>query len=188
MLKHVFEAKNAYHEVVTAYPDMAVAYLNSGLMLLLLDTYRRFHPMVGCERDDADYSPEAEAVLKDLPKFDSESEWNFRQAILLDPDDPNPWLQLGILFAQRQEPQMWREPQPLSDDFRRKTLAEAIEYFNAAKKLRPDDVGIESRLVQAELEKKAIEAVPYFNIAKKPDDLGVQGCLNQSAPEKEALQ
>jgi tetratricopeptide (TPR) repeat protein len=186
MLKHVYKAKNAYHDVVTAYPDMAVAYFNEGLMLLLLDTYRRFHPIVGCERGDADYSPEAEAIIKDLAKFDGESEWNFRQAILLDPDDPNAWLQLGILLAQRQEPRMWGKP--LTTDFRRKTLSEAIEYLNTAKKLRPDDVGIRSRLVQAESEREAIEAIAYFNTAKNPDDIGIQSRLIEAKSEQGALQ
>jgi tetratricopeptide (TPR) repeat protein len=155
MFKHVDLAKTYYHDVVTKYPDMAVAYYNEGLMLLLLDTYWRFHPTAGCGPGDADYSPGAEAVAKHLADLDRESEANFREATMLDPKDPNAWLQLGILVMQRQEPRM--SPQPLTTDFRRETLSDAIKCFTAAKALRPDDKGIGDRLNQAEAEKQALQ-------------------------------
>ena len=108
---------------------------------------------------------------------------------MLDPKDSNSWLQLGILLMQRQEPRMWQRPEPLTIDFRRKTLSEAIQDFAMAEKLKPDDIGIRSRLNQAESEKESNEAVAYFNTAEKlKPHGGVRSGLTQVKFQKEALQ
>ena len=189
VLNHVNKAKTSYDDVVSKHPDMGVAYLNKGLMLLLLDTYWHFNPTVGCVPGQAEYTPGVEALAKHVQDLDREAEANFREAIMLDPEDPNAWLQLGILLMQRQEPG-WHKPEPLTKDSRRDTLNEAIASLNHANKLKPDDTFIRSRLDQAKSEKEASEARQYFNTSEKLqlDYGGVRSWLNHAALEQEALQ
>jgi tetratricopeptide (TPR) repeat protein len=189
MLEHVNRAKTFYDDVVRKYPDMAVAYFNKGLMLLLLDTYWHFHPTAGCVPGDAEYTRGAETIAKHLRDLDREAESNFREAIMLDPEDSNAWLQLGILLMQRQEPG-WQKPELLSTDSRRETLNEAIASLNTAEKLKPEDPFIRGRLNEAKAEKEANEAVKYFNASEKPeiDHQGVSSWLKQARLEQEALQ
>ena len=108
---------------------------------------------------------------------------------MLDPEDSNAWLQLGILLMQRQEPG-WQKPELLSTDSRRETLNEAIASLNTAEKLKPEDPFIRGRLNEAKAEKEANEAVKYFNASEKPeiDHQGVSSWLKQARLDQEALQ
>lgn len=190
IFNHVDMASNYYRDVIQKYPDMAVAYFNRGLMFLLLDTYWHFHPTADCKRGDPGYSLGAELNAKHLSNFDLEAEANFREATMLDPKNPDAWLQLGILLMQRQEWGMWEKPEPLAENFRRETLEEAIKCLTMAHSLKPGDSFIETRLDQANLKKQTNGAVEYFvNFGKLSEDrVNIWNRRKNAEPEQEALQ
>ena len=190
IFNHVDMANNYYNDVINKYPDMAVAYFNRGLMFLLLGTYSHFHSTADCKQSDPEHTPGAEVIAKRLLDVDREAELSLREATMLDPKDPNAWLQLGILLMQRQEWGMWERPEPLTGDFRRETLDQAIKCLTMANSLKPDDPFIRNRLDQANAKKQANEAVEYFaNFEKMNGARGnVWSRLKNAEPEQEALQ
>jgi tetratricopeptide (TPR) repeat protein len=159
ILGYAATAREYYHNVLRRYPDMAVAYLNEGIMFLALDTYWRFHPSVQCNHGDDGYSSEAGAVAERLADLDEEAESDLKEATMLDPNDSNGWMQLGILLMQRQNPGIPRRPKDFTAEFRSKTLADALEALKTANKLNPDDPYISGLLDQAkDVEKQLSEA------------------------------
>jgi tetratricopeptide (TPR) repeat protein len=159
-------------------------------MFLLLGTYSHFHSTADCKQSDPEHTPGAEVIAMHLLDVDREAELSLREATMLDPKDPNAWLQLGILLMQRQEWGMWERPEPLTGDFRRETLDQAIKCLTMANSLKPDDPFIRNRLDQANAKKQANEAVEYFaNFEKMNGARGnVWSRLKNAEPEQEALQ
>jgi tetratricopeptide (TPR) repeat protein len=154
-LKKFDEARALYARLLEFHPDVAVGYLNQGIMMLNKATRLRFDGSVGCDIEDTEIAGAGGASVA-LEKIENETEEQFRKTISLDPKNGDAWMQWGILLRQRQLPLPSERGGALEDHLRRPLLASAIENLQRALQLKGADPFIEGLLKTAQNELLAL--------------------------------